>query len=138
MTKLTWNVSEKMQDRLEMLAAALLLGATVSTAAYAQRDPAYQAARSGGLIGEMPTGYVGFVSAPSAAIKALVDDINIKRKAVYTDQALANGVTVEEFAFRNGCRLIKEKTVAGEKYQAPDKSWKTRDASAPSLDARCP
>ena len=132
------TMSEKMQDRLEMLVAALLLGATVSTAAYAQRDPAYQAARSGGLIGEMPTGYVGFVSAPSAAIKALVDDINIKRKAGYTEQALVNGVTVEEFAFRNGCRLIKEETVAGEKYQAPDKSWKTRDASPPALDARCP
>jgi uncharacterized protein len=131
-------ISEKMQDRLEMLVAALLLGATVTTAAYAQRDPAYQAARSEGLIGEMPTGYVGYVSAPSAAIDALVKDINIKRKQVYTEQALANGVTVEEFAFRNGCRLIKEKTVAGEKYQAPDKTWKTRDASAPLLDARCP
>lgn len=131
-------ISEKMQDRLEMLAAALLLGATATTAAYAQRDPAYQAARSQGLIGELPTGYVGFVSAPSPAIKALVDDINIKRKAVYTEQAAANGVTVEEFAFRNGCRLISEKTVAGEKYQAPDRSWKTRDASAPVLDPRCP
>jgi uncharacterized protein len=131
-------ISEKTQDRLEMLVAALLLGATVTTAAYAQRDPAYQAARSEGLIGEMPTGYVGYVTAPGAAIDALVKDINIKRKQVYTEQALANGVTVEEFAFRNGCRLIKEKTVAGEKYQAPDKTWKTRDASAPLLDARCP
>jgi uncharacterized protein len=131
-------ISEKMQDRLEMLVAALLLGATVTTAAYAQRDPAYQAARSEGLIGEMPTGYIGYVTAPSAAIDALVKDINIKRKQVYTEQALTNGVTVEEFAFRNGCRLIKEKTVVGEKYQAPDKTWKTRDTGAPLLDARCP
>lgn len=131
-------INEKMQDRLEMLVAALLLSAAATTAAYAQRDPAYQSARSQGLIGELPTGYIGFVSAPSAAIKALVDDINIKRKAVYTEQALANGVTVEEFAFRNGCRLIAEKTVAGEKYQAPDRSWKTRDDSAPLLDPRCP
>lgn len=130
--------SAKMPNGVEMLVAALLLGATTTTAAYAQRDPAYQAARSEGLIGEMPTGYVGYVSAPSAAIDALVKDINIKRKQVYTEQALTNSVTVEEFAFRNGCRLIKEKTVAGEKYQAPDKSWKTRDASAPLLDARCP
>ena len=131
-------MSEKMQDRLEMLVAALLLGATISTAAYAQRDPAYQAARSQGLVGEKSDGYLGFVTPPSAAIKALVDDINIKRKAVYTEQAQANGVTVEEFAFRNGCRLIAEKTVAGEKYQAPDRTWKTRDAGAPVLDARCP
>jgi uncharacterized protein len=131
-------MSEKMQDRLEMLVAAVLLGATVSTAAYAQRDPAYQSARSGGLVGEKPDGYLGFVTPPSAAIKALVDDINIKRKAVYTEQALANGSTVEEFAFRNGCRLVKEKTVAGEKYMAPDRTWKTRDASPPLMDVRCP
>ncbi len=132
------KMSEKMQDRLEMLAAALLLGATATTAAYAQRDPAYQAARSQGLVGELPTGYLGFVTPPSAAIKALVDDINIKRKAAYTEAAQAEGVTVEEFAFRNGCRLITEKTVAGEKYQAPDGTWKTRDASPPVLDPRCP
>lgn len=138
MAQKTSMMSEKMQDRLEMVVAALLLGAAVSTGAYAQRDPAYQAARSQGLIGELPTGYVGFVSAPSAAIKALVDDINIKRKAVYTQEALTNGVTVEEFAFRNGCRLIAEKTAAGEKYQAPDRTWKTRDGSAPVLDPRCP
>lgn len=132
------NMSEKMQDRLEMLAAALLLGATVTTAAYAQRDPAYQAARSQGLVGELPTGYLGFVTPPSPAIRALVDDINIKRKDAYTEAATAERVTVEEFAFRNGCRLIKDKTVAGEKYQAPDRTWKTRDASPPVLDPRCP
>jgi uncharacterized protein len=131
-------LSETMQDRLEMLVAALLLGATVTTAAYAQRDPAYQAARSEGLVGEKADGYLGFVTAPSPAIKALVDDINIKRKAKYTEEALANGATVEEFAFRTGCRLIAEKTVAGEKYQAPDRSWKTRDATPPVLDPRCP
>jgi uncharacterized protein len=131
-------MNEKLQDRLEMLVAALLLGATATTAAYAQRDPAYQSARSGGLIGELPTGYIGFVTPPSPAIKVLVDDINIKRKAVYTEQAGANGVTVEEFAFRNGCRLITEKTAAGEKYRAPDGTWKTRDANPPVLDPRCP
>jgi uncharacterized protein len=131
-------MSEKMQNGLEMVVAAILLGATVTTAASAQRDPAYQAARSQGLVGEKTDGYLGFVTAPGAAIKALVDDINIKRKAKYTEEALANGATVEEMAFRTGCRLISEKTVAGEKYQAPDKSWKTRDTSPPSLDARCP
>lgn len=131
-------MSEKLQNALEMLVAAALLGGALSTAAYAQRDPAYQAARSQGLIGELPTGYLGFVTPPSAAIKALVDDLNIKRKAKYTEAALAESVTVEEFAFRNGCRLIRENTAVGEKYMAPDKSWKTKDAGPPVLDPRCP
>lgn len=132
------KMSEKMQDRLEMIVAAALLGAAVSTAAYAQRDPAYQSARSEGLIGELPTGYLGFVSPPSAAISALVKDLNIKRKDKYTAEALTNEVTVEEMAFRTGCRLIVEKTAPGEKYKAPNGTWMTRDANPPVLDARCP
>ncbi len=127
-----------MNIKVEMIIAAALLGATASTAVYAQRDPAYQSAREGGLIGEKSDGYLGFVSAPSPAIKALVDDLNIKRKAAYTKEALANGATVEEMALRNGCRLISERTVAGEKYQTPSGSWATRGSAAPTLDPRCP
>jgi uncharacterized protein len=131
-------ISDKMRDRLEMAIAALLLGATATSAAYAQRDPAYQSARSNGLIGEKPDGYLGFVVPPTPAIKALVDDINIKRKAIYTEQAQTNGSTVSEFAFTTACNLISQKTVAGEKYQTPDGTWKTRDAGPPVLDPRCP
>lgn len=127
-----------MNSKFEIVIAAVLLGATASTVVYAQRDPAYQTARSSGLIGERTDGYLGFVSPPSAAIKALVDDLNIKRKAVYTQEALANGATVEEMAFRNGCRLISERTSAGEKYQLPTGGWSTRAAGVPTLDSRCP
>jgi uncharacterized protein len=127
-----------MNIKIEMILAAALLGATASSAVYAQRDPAYQSAREGGLIGEKADGYLGFVSAPSPAIKALVDDLNIKRKAAYTKEAAANGATVEEMALRNGCRLIAERTVAGEKYQLPGGGWATRGAAAPTLDPRCP
>lgn len=129
-----------MRDSVEMLIAAVLLGATASSAvAYqAGRDPAYQSARERGLVGEKSDGYLGFVSSPSPAIKALVDDINIKRKAAYSKEALANGATVEEMALRSGCRLIAERTVAGEKYQTPSGQWKTRDGGAPELDSRCP
>jgi uncharacterized protein len=128
-----------MKDSVEMLIAAVLLGATASSAVAVQgRDPAYQSARQSGLVGEKSDGYLGFVTAPSPAIEALVDDINIKRKAAYSKEALANGATVEEMALRSGCRLIAERTVAGEKYQTPNGTWKTRDANPPELDSRCP
>lgn len=129
-----------MKNSVEMFIAAVLLGATATSAvAYqAGRDPAYQSARQSGLVGEKSDGYLGFVSSPSPAIKALVDDINIKRKAAYSKEALANGATVEEMALRSGCRLIGERTVAGEKYQTPSGQWKTRDGGAPELDSRCP
>jgi uncharacterized protein len=132
-----------MNKSFEMITVAALLAVTASTAVnavQAQRDPAYQGARSDGLIGEKTDGYLGFVSTPSAAIKALVDDINIKRKEVYTKSALASGVgaTVEDMAFRNGCRLISERTAVGEKYQLPSGAWATKTAAAPTLDSRCP
>ncbi|WP_397585454.1 YdbL family protein [Sphingorhabdus sp.] len=85
-----------------------------------------------------PDGYLGFVIAPAPMVRALVEDSNIKRKAAYSKEALTNGATVEEMALRSGCRLIAERTVAGEKYQTPSGQWKTREGSAPELDPRCP
>ena len=129
-----------MRNSAEMLIAAIMLGATATSAVAMQagRDPAYQSARESGLVGEKSDGYLGFVSSPSPAIKALVDDINIKRKAAYSKESLANGATVEEMALRNGCRLIGERTVTGEKYQTPSGAWKTRDGGRPEVDPRCP
>ena len=129
-----------MRNSVEMFIAAILLGATATSAVAMQagRDPAYQSARESGLVGEKSDGYLGFVSSPSPAIKALVDDINIKRKAAYSKESLANGATVEEMALRNGCRLIGERTVTGEKYQTPSGAWKTRDGGRPEVDPRCP
>ncbi|MEH6700861.1 MAG: YdbL family protein [Parasphingorhabdus sp.] len=102
----------------------------------AQRDPAYETARSSGAIGEKPDGYLGYVSPPSPAIKALVEDINIKRKAAYTRKAQETNSTVEQFAFTSGCNLIM-RTVIGEKYQTPTGNWNTRDNSDPVRDSRC-
>ncbi len=128
-----------MNKYIEMIIAAALLGTTATSAsALQQRDPAFQAARDQGLIGEKPDGYLGYVTSPSAAIDALVKDINIKRKDAYTKAASANGATVEEMAFRNGCRLIGERVAVGEKYQTPNGSWVTKTEAAPVLDTRCP
>lgn len=121
---------------------ALALVAVAATAAIAvpsamaQRNPAYEAARAAGQVGEQPDGYLGYASSPTPAVRAIVDDINIKRKAAYTSGA-PQGSTVEQFAFVTGCNLIA-KTKPGEKYKAPDGSWKTRDAGAPVRDSRCP
>jgi uncharacterized protein len=129
-----------MNKGIEMFVVAALLALAGSTAVQAQRDPVYQGARTDGLIGEKIDGYLGFVSPPSAAIKALVDDLNIKRKEIYTKSASEPGVnaTVESMAFRNGCRLIVERTAIGEKYQLPSGIWTTKTADAPTLDPRCP
>jgi uncharacterized protein len=117
------------------LAGAVTL-AGLSTAALAQRDPAYAAARSAGQVGEQPDGYLGVVGGGSAELRALVSNINIQRKAAYTQKAQASGATVEQLAFTSGCNLIAQ-TQPGEKYKAPDGSWQTRGAGAPQRDSRC-
>lgn len=116
------------------IGAALLL-AGVATAQ--SRDPAYSAARAGGQVGEKLDGYLGVVGGGSGALRAMVDDLNIKRRAVYSQKAQAQHATVEEYAFTSGCLLIAQ-TSAGEKYQSPDGSWQTRGSGAPQRDPRCP
>jgi uncharacterized protein YdbL (DUF1318 family) len=120
------------------LAIALALSATaLAGTAYAQRDPAYEAARSAGQVGEKMDGYLGIVGASTPALEALVRDINIKRRAVYAEKAQAASATLEEYALTAGCIAIS-KTVPGEKYQAPDGSWQTRTSAPPLRDSRCP
>ena len=119
------------------IAAAAMMASAFAGAAYAQRDPAYAAARHAGQVGEKPDGYLGVVGSQSAAIQKLADSINIQRRSAYTKAAAAQGATVEDFAFTSGCNLVA-KTAPGEKYQAPDGSWKTRGAGAPLRDSRCP
>ena len=116
---------------------ALAVLALAAPASAQNRDPAYAAARSAGQVGEKTDGYLGFPTAPSAEVRKLADDINIKRRAVYADKAAAKSATVEDYAFTAGCLAIA-RTVPGEKYQAPDGSWQTRTGEPPLRDNRCP
>jgi uncharacterized protein YdbL (DUF1318 family) len=97
----------------------------------------YNAAKAAGQVGEKPDGYVGIVGSGSPELRRMVDDTNIKRKAVYAEKAKAERATVEEYAFTSGCLLIA-KTQPGMKYQTPGGAWKTRDSSPPERDSRCP
>jgi uncharacterized protein YdbL (DUF1318 family) len=82
-------------------------------------------------------GYLGYVTPPGGDIRALVEDLNIKRRALYSEKAQAAGATVEEYAFTTGCRLIAQ-TSPGEKYEGPGGGWLTRTSAPPQRDSRCP
>lgn len=125
-----------MRTKTMVMAAAAIALTGVSAAAFAQRDPAYAAARAAGQVGEQPDGYLGVVGAGSPDLRALVNAINIQRKAAYTQKAQASGATVEQLAFTSGCNLIQQ-TTAGEKYRTPSGEWATRGAGAPTRDPRC-
>ncbi|MDP4575509.1 YdbL family protein [Qipengyuania sp. G39] len=126
------------------ISKGLLAGVAIATAiggfatpAFAQRDPAYAAARSAGQVGEKMDGYLGIVGASTPELQRLVNDINIKRRAVYAERAKATNATLEEYALTAGCQAILA-TAPGEKYQAPSGSWETRTSAPPMRDARCP
>ncbi len=121
----------------QFAAVSLALAGMIPAAAWAQRDPVYAAARAAGQVGEKVDGYLGYVTPPAPALKAVIDELNIKRKAVYANKASAAKATVEEYALTSGCLLISQ-TQPGEKYQGPDGSWQTRTAGSPLRDSRCP
>lgn len=118
-------------------AAFALAAGGLAGAAHAQRDPAYDAARASGTVGEKMDGYLGIVGASTPALQRMVNDINIKRREVYASKAQAANATLEEYALTAGCIAIS-RTSPGEKYQAPDGSWQTRGSGPPQRDSRCP
>jgi hypothetical protein len=115
---------------------ALAAAGMAASPAMAQRDPAYAAARAAGKVGEQPDGYLGIVGAADPATQRLVDDINIKRRAVYAEKAKEKKTTIEAYALSSGCEAIA-RTEPGEKYLTPDGTWQTRTDAAPTRDARC-
>jgi uncharacterized protein YdbL (DUF1318 family) len=115
---------------------ALAAAGMAASPAMAQRDPAYAAARAAGKVGEQPDGYLGIVGAADPATQRLVDDINIKRRAVYAEKAKEKKTTIEAYALTSGCEAIA-RTEPGEKYLTPDGTWQTRTAAAPVRDTRC-
>ena len=82
-------------------------------------------------------GFLGVVGNQPRVIVDLVSDINIRRRANYTERARAQNATIDAYALTQGCLLIA-RTEPGEKYQAPDGSWKTRTSAPPERDSRCP
>ena len=128
-----------MMIRKTILALSAAAVATVGlvSPAHAQRDPAYASARANGLVGEKFNGYLGIVGEATPRLQRLVNDINIKRKAVYARKAQEKGATIEQYAITAGCEAIA-RTAPGEKYEAPDGSWKTRTSAPPDRLSVCP
>ena len=121
-----------------LLGGLVLAGLAVATPALAQRDPAYDAARRAGQVGEKMDGYLGVVGDQPAAVRDLVSNINIRRRANYAQRAQAAQppATLQEYAFTQGCILIA-RLEDGLKYQAPDGTWETKSGTA-RRDPRCP
>jgi len=81
-----------------------------------------QTARGQGLVGERSDGYVAAIK-PEA--KALVNEVNAKRKAEYARISKENGQSVDVVA-KLAAEQVINNLAAGAMYQDANGNWKTR------------
>jgi uncharacterized protein YdbL (DUF1318 family) len=102
-------------------------------------DAVVDQARADQLVGEQTTGYLALVddqdlivgkNAPTD-LDARVENINAQRRALYTDLAAKDGVTVETVAQTTACVLLREKVKVGEAYRTETSKWKVRTFDVP-------
>lgn len=80
-------------------------------------------AKQQGLVGERNDGYLGYVSKPpSAKIKALVQAVNSKRRAIFSGSAKKNNISQNKVALRFYERAVSS-TSAGRFYQNKSGKW---------------
>ena len=82
-------------------------------------------AKEQGLVGEANTGYLAAVSTPSAEVKALIAEVNEKRKAEFERAASKTGATLEQVQFRF-YELAVQRTKPGHYYQDASGNWKRK------------
>ena len=121
--------------RLSALAGSLLGALLLAAPASAQADPAIDQAKAAGSVGEQADGFVGVVPGASASadVRARVDQLNIRRRAAYTERAQARGVTVNEMAAAVSCQIFTQRINVGEHYREENNHWRQRTASASVL-----
>jgi uncharacterized protein YdbL (DUF1318 family) len=120
---------------ISALAAAACL--SFAPLASAQADDIAGQLRATGQAGEQADGYMGVV-ADGGDVQARVDQINIKRKAFYTELAAKRGVTVQDVAESTACTLIADRVNAGQFYKLETGGWQKRGDGPTPLPARCP
>jgi uncharacterized protein YdbL (DUF1318 family) len=115
--------------RFSLIAAGLALCAGPALA----QDSVVEQARAAGLVGEQADGYLGLVSgSASADLKSRVDQINIKRRALYTESASQRGVTVDSMAAATACELLQSRVGPGQYYRDENGAWTKRNGSEPT------
>ena len=83
-------------------------------------------AKAQGLLGEANTGYVAAVKSPaSAEVRALIADVNAKRKAQFEATARKTGAKMDQVAYRF-YELAVQKTAPGGYYQDSSGRWKKK------------
>jgi uncharacterized protein YdbL (DUF1318 family) len=109
-----------------LAAASAVFGTLIAGAAQADvaaAKAAVDAAKADGIVGEQADGYLGFVKAGDAAVKAAVAEINAGRAQVYAQAAAKNGVTPEAAGGAAFQSVVMGKLKPGEFYRPAGGGW---------------
>ena len=115
--------------RSVLLAIAASLGALAGPV-MAQLSPAIAAAKASGQVGERYDGYLGYAAVPNAGLRAQVESINIRRRALYTELATRRGANRAEVGITAGCGTLATVGV-GQAYLLGDNVWRRRGTGQP-------
>lgn len=131
-----------MKIQFSFSAAIFAAALALSASAHAQQgDTAVAQARSSGLVGEQADGFLGFVPGAQIAadLRGRVDQINIRRRALYTQRATERNVTVNEMAAAVACEIFAGRIAQGERYRDENNQWRQRTATQPvAMPSFCP
>lgn len=112
-----------------LVIGGIALSPAISAPAFAQTASAKSIvdnAKAKGLVGERIDGYLGLVmGSVSPEVQSAVNEINIRRKSLFTKLAREQGVEIAVISRLTGEKLIA-KTRAGEKTMGDDGVWRTK------------
>ena len=104
---------------IALLALAIFLCAPLGSAFALSLD----GAKSHGLVGETPSGYLAAIPAdPASEVTELVQSINMKRKEQYSQIASKNGTSLKNVELLAGQKAIA-KTSPGNYYRDNQGNW---------------
>lgn len=110
----------KLLRKTPAVVALLLLGTALALAG------ALDQPKADGLIGEQANGYLGLVVADAPAdVRALVREVNAKRKARYEEIARKEGIPLSEVEKIGGAKAI-ERTLPGNYIRDASGQWRRK------------
>lgn len=110
-----------MKNLTNKLIKKLTCAVLVSTIAFSAWAISLSDAKSKGLVGEMPNGYLGVV-VQSAEAKSLVASVNAKRKSIYMNLARKNKITMQQVTVLAGKKALA-KTQSGHFIKNASGKW---------------
>lgn len=111
-----------------MILASLLLAAAAPQPA--DTAAIVSSAIRAGTVGERYDGYLDFVDTPDDRLRRAVGEINIRRRALYSDLAARNRIAPREVGIATACKLLTRLPQGGA-YQLSDGTWRSIASDTP-------